>query len=192
MKVNSIIFATGNKDKLREAEHILGIEVKGTELEVDEIQSLDPIKVVIRKARDYYKLLGKPVFVEDSTAIFKALNKLPGPYLKDFYESLGNEGITKLLDGKDRTAEASTIVVYVDNFGKEHVFIGKLNGSIAKQPRGDKGWGWDPVFIPEGSSKTFGEMEESEKNKYSMRAKALKLFKKWLDSQEENQGVKIH
>ncbi len=184
MKVNSIIFATGNKDKLREAENILGIEVKGTKLEVDEIQSLDPIKVAVKKAKDYFVKLGKPLFVEDSTATFKALNKLPGPYLKDFYVSLGNEGLTRLLDGKDRGAEVSTVLVFVDEFGKEHVFLGKLNGSIAEKPRGDKGWGWDPVFIPKGSKKTFGEMEESQKNKYSMRAKALKLFKKWLDSQK--------
>ena len=180
MKVNSIIFATGNKDKLREAEDILGIRVTGTELEVDEIQSLDPVEVAIKKAKDYYKILGKPLFIEDSTATFKALNKLPGPYLKDFYVSLGNEGLARLLDGKVRSAEVSTVLVFIDEFGKEHVFIGKLNGSIAKKPRGDKGWGWDPVFIPKGSLKTFGEMGEAEKNKYSMRAKALKLFKKWL------------
>lgn len=182
MKVNSIIFATGNKDKLREAEHILGLEVKGTELKVDEIQSLDPVEVAVRKAKDYYKILGKPLFVEDTAATFKALNKLPGPYLKDFFEALGNEGICSLLDGKERSAEVSAILVFIDESGKEHVFIGKLKGSIAEKPRGEKGWGWDPVFIPKGSKKTFGEMEEIEKNKYSMRAKALKLFKKWLDT----------
>lgn len=184
VKVNSIIFATGNKDKLREAEHILGIKVTGTELEVDEIQSLDPVKVAVRKARDCYKLLNKPLFVEDTIVTFTALNKLPGSYIKDFYESLGNEGLARLLDGKARSAEVSTILVFIDESGKENVFIGKFNGSISEKPRGDKGWGWDPIFIPEGSNKTFGEMEEVEKNKYSMRARALKLFKKWLDSQK--------
>lgn len=97
---------------------------------------------------------------------------------------MGNEGLARLLDGKERSAEVSDIIVFIDEFGKDHVFIGKIDGLIAKKPRGDKGWGWDPVFIPEGSSKTFGEMEEAEKNKYSMRAKALKLFKKWLLTQK--------
>lgn len=184
MKVNSIIFATGNKDKLREAEDILGIKVKGTELEVDEIQSLDPVKVAIAKARACYQKLKKPIFIEDTSLSFEGFKGLPGTYINDFYKALGNEGLTELLNGKSRKAIAQVTLVYIESKNLEHIFVGQVKGYIAEKPRGDKGWGWDPVFIPEGSSKTFGEMEEKEKNKYSMRAKALKLFKKWLLTQK--------
>ena len=184
MKIDSIIFASGNKDKIREAESILGIKVEGTTLEIDEIQSLDTTEVTSKKAGAYYKELKKPVFVEDSAAIFKALEPLPGPYIKDFYEALGNKGICRLLDGKSRDVVARATVVFKDDVGGEQVFIGDVEGEIAESPRGDLGWGWDPIFIPKGSGKTFGEMTMEEKNKYSHRRIAFKKFAKWLNTQK--------
>ena len=185
MKRKSIIFATGNKDKLRETQSILDMPVEGTSLEVDEIQSLDPIKVAVAKARAYYKELKKPIFVEDSSASFKAIEPLPGPYLKDFYYALGGERLCRLLDGKSRDVIVKVIIVFINEKGREYIFESDVYGEIAEKPRGDKGWGWDPVFIPRGSDKTFGEMTEKEKSKYSMRKIALLKFKGWLETQGE-------
>ena len=179
--MRKIYFATTNEDKIREAKAILDVDVVGTDIEIDEIQSLDPVVVAIAKARAYHQKLKKPIFVEDGSASFKALNTLPGPYLKDFYEALGNDGLCKLLNGKKRDAVVRVVIVFIDSKNKEHVFTGEVEGEIVAKPRGKKGWGWDPVFRPKGSRKTFGEMTMNEKNKYSMRAIALQHFKKWLD-----------
>lgn len=178
--MEKIYFATTNEGKLKEARSILGISVEGTPLEIDEVQSLDPIEVATKKAEAYYDALKKPIFVEDNSLSIKALNELPGPYIDAFMKSLGNEGIVNLLKNvKDREVVAQATVVYVDEGGKKHVFIGKVKGLVANKPRGN-GFGWDPIFIPDGGKKTFGEMSLEEKNKYSMRAKALKKLKKRL------------
>lgn len=183
--MNKLIFATGNKGKLEEAKIILGIDVVGTNLEIDEIQSLDSVEVAVKKAKEYYKKLKKPIFVEDFSFNFKSLNGLPGVYIDSFLKALGNDGIISLLKNKkDRTAVAQATVVYIDKKGKEHIFIGKVNGKIALKQKGKNGFGWDPIFIPDGSKKTFAEMELKEKNKYSMRKKALMKFKNWLSKKK--------
>ncbi len=173
-----VYFATTNEGKLAEAREILGMEVVGTPLEIDEIQSLDPVEVAVKKARTYFQRLKKPIFVEDGSLFFESLNKLPGVYIDSFSKSLGNDGLAKLAGGSRAVAQVT--VVYIDKKDVENVFIGKVKGKIANRPRGEKGFGWDPIFIPEGSRKTFAEMEMAEKNKYSMRKKALLKFKRWL------------
>src|SRR3989344_6384035 len=97
--MEKIYFATTNESKLKEAKDILGMEVIGTPLEIDEIQSLDPVKVAIQKARDYYHRLKKPIFVEDISVSIDAFNGLPGPYIDAFMKTLGNEGIVRILSG---------------------------------------------------------------------------------------------
>lgn len=177
-----IYFATTNKGKLEEAREILGVEVIGTPLDIDEIQSLNPIEVATKKAQAYFDVLKKPLFVEDVSLAFEALGKLPGTYINDFWQVLGNGGLMALLDGKvKRSAVAQTTIVYIDAEAKEHVFIGVINGEISKSPRGSNGFGWDPIFIPSGSKKTYAEMSNEEKNKHSMREKALKKMGKWLN-----------
>ncbi len=182
MKINSLIFATSNKDKLKEAREILKVPLEGTSLEIEEVQSLDPVKVATLKAKEYYKILRKPLFVEDGSLSFAALNGLPGTYVNDVFKAIGNAGLVKLISGKNRQAIAKVAVVYIDNNAKEHVFIGKVEGSISDKPKGKNGFGWDAVFIPKGETKTFAEMTLQEKNKYSMRKKALLSFSRWLSS----------
>lgn len=178
--MQKLIFATGNKGKLAETKSILGFAVEGVSLDIDEVQSLDPVEVAVKKAKAYFFKLKKPVFVEDVSLIFKALGSLPGPYIDSFSKELGNEGMIELLNGKTREGTAQTTIVFVDKKGKEHIFKGLIKGRISRKPKGDNGFGWDPIFIPKGSTKTFAEMELKEKNKYSMRKKALQKFKKWL------------
>src|SRR3990167_10568003 len=176
----TMYFATTNQGKLKEASTILGVEVVGIPLEIDEIQSLDPIEVATKKARSYWSSLKKSLFVEDVALFIDSINGLPGTYIDAFMKALGNEGILEMLKGyKLRTATAQTTIVYVDGKGTEHFFVGKTAGCIALKPRGG-GFGWDPIFIPRGSKKTFGEMDLDEKNKFSMRARALLKFKKSL------------
>jgi non-canonical purine NTP pyrophosphatase (RdgB/HAM1 family) len=176
--MKTIYFATTNKDKLREAKDILKLDIEGIKVEVEEYQSIDPIIVATKKARAYYKKLKKPIFAEDVSLVFKELGKLPGPFIKYFLNELGNDGLVKLLR-TNRDAFAQVTIVFIDKSGKEHVFVGKISGTISRKPHGE-GFGWDSVFIPRGMNKTFGEMSINEKNRISMRAIALKKFKNWL------------
>lgn len=179
--MKKIYFATTNKGKLAEAKKTLGIEILGTPLEIDEIQSLDPVEVATKKARAYFDKLKKPILIEDVSLTFAEFGRLPGTYISDFLKQLGNKGLVKLLKGaKNRKAEAQTTLVYVNAVGS-HVFKGVVKGEIAEKPKG-VGFGWDPIFVPGGYKRTFGQMSMKEKNKISMRAIALKKFKKWLDN----------
>jgi non-canonical purine NTP pyrophosphatase (RdgB/HAM1 family) len=180
----NLIFATTNQNKIREAESILGVKISGLGLDVDEVQSLDPKEVAIKKGRAYFEKIKKPVFVEDTSLKLQALKDLPGPYIDSFMSTLGNEGILELLKGKNNKAIAEVHIVYVDS-ECEYVFKGRTTGTIAKSPIGDNGFGWDPIFIPGKQKKTFAQMELKEKNKYSPRRKAIKKFRLWLDKNKE-------
>lgn len=182
MNMNTLCFATSNKEKLKEARRILGVEIVGTHLKIDEIQSLDPIEVATKKAKAYFDVLKKPIFVEDISLSIKTLSGLPGTYIDAFMKTLSNEGIIYLMKGKkQRDVVAQATLVFVNRKGNPEIFIGRLKGEIANYPRGG-GFGWDPIFIPEGQSMTLAQMGPEKKNEISMRAIALNKFKNWLQN----------
>lgn len=178
-----LYFATTNQNKLTEAREILGVEVTGTPLEIPEIQSLDPHIVATQKAQDYFEELKHPLFIEDVSLSFTALNDLPGTYINDFSKALGNQGLCDLLTNQvDRSAVARTTLVYINSTGLQE-FTGEVRGTISPAPQGDTTFGWDPIFIPEGHTKTFAQMDPSEKNQISMRRLALEKLKDFLSKQ---------
>ena len=184
--MDKLHFATINKDKLKEASEILKRRIIGIPGDVEEIQSMDLEKVATQKATGYYQVLKKPLFVEDVALSFSALKGLPGAYINDFSKVLGNDGLIELLKNKkDRKAVASTVIAYIPEAGKVYKFKGVVKGTIAKKPRGDNGFGWDAIFIPNGEKRTFAEMTLKEKNKYSMRKKALEKFSNWIEGQDK-------
>lgn len=184
--MKGLIFGTTNEGKLAEARDILDVSVIGLALDVDEIQSLDNREVAVKKAQAYFQKAKKPLFIEDVSLIFAEFSLLPGTYIDAFSKALGNNGLAELLKGrKNRSATAITTIVYIYGTNKYEVFEGVVKGTVAKTPRGD-GFGWDPIFIPNGQTKTFGEMDLKTKNKYSMRKKALRKFKKWLSSSDKS------
>ncbi len=186
--MNKLFFATSNKDKLAEAREILSdIEIESVDFKIDEVQSLDSIEVATKKAKSYFEQIKQPLFVDDNALIFDVLNKLPGPYIGDFSKALGNEGLIKLLENhENRKALVKVAIVYIDENGMDHSFTGESLGQITTEPRGTNGFGWDPIFIPDGYSKTYAEMTTQEKNECSMRRKALDLFKAFILSSKAN------
>jgi XTP/dITP diphosphohydrolase len=171
-----MIFLTGNKNKVEEAQLILGDSIKITNKKIDlpEIQSTSVEEVIKEKLNAAYKIVKKPVFCEDTGIYIKNMNNFPGALIKFYLDHIGTKGIAKFNGGS--SAYAETVIGFHD--GKNvHFFKGRINGSIAKKPKG-KGFGWDPIFIPKNYNKTFGELTQEEKNKISMRAKAFKKFKK--------------
>ncbi len=180
-----LIFATSNQNKINEVSRILGnnLEIEGTSLEIDEIQSIDPVKVAEAKAKAYFNQLKTPLIVEDTSLSFNGLNGLPGPYINDFSKALSNKGLIDLLSSTDnRRAVAQVTFCLIVDENNIHTFEGKVEGTIANQEKGTNGFGWDPIFIPLGQEKTFAEMQDSEKDNYSMRAKALSLLQQYISA----------
>lgn len=154
------VFITGNQYKADYLAKLLDMPLDHQKVELDEIQSASLEEIVIRKAKQAYEQIGRPVLVEDVALGFNALHGLPGPFVKFFVESEnGLENMCRMLDGfNDRTAKAECMFAYYD--GKNcTVIAGSLVGSIADTPRGEGGFGWDRIFCPEGyEGKTRAEL----------------------------------
>lgn len=180
--MKSLTFITGNTTKVEHlARYLEGFSIEQKKLEVPEIQSLDLEEVAAEKAKAAYTLLGTPVLVEDTALTFEALNGLPGPLVKWFLESIGNDGLTNLLLGYDnRRAIAETCFALCDENGT-HLFKGTCKGKVPDAPKGD-GYGWDPVFIPEGSELTWAEFEIDQQKGVSMRRLAIEKLQVYLEA----------
>ncbi len=171
--MSDLIFVTGSQYKVLELERILGRNIIKKELDLPEIQSLSVERVVGEKARFAYQAVGHiPVIVEDTGLFINCWNGLPGALIRWFIETVGPEGICRMLNGfADRTASAQSVIAKYD--GSLSVYSGEVRGQIALSPRGTHGFGWDTIFIPEGETRTFAEMEAFEKDKSSMRRIAI-------------------
>jgi XTP/dITP diphosphohydrolase len=177
------IFVTTNEHKRREVETILGIGLERAAPDVLEVQTLDFAEVATHKARSAHDALGKPprpILVEDSGIVIGAWNGLPGALTKWFVSCVGNEGILRMLRGEDRRARAVCAVAVADNRGQVRVFQGEVRGEISPEPRGEGGFGWDPIFVPEGSELTYAQMGDA-KNEDSHRARAFRQVRGWLE-----------
>ncbi len=187
MVTTRIAFATSNKHKLQEANHVLkdyGVELYMAPAPKLEIQSSRLEDIAVYAAVQAHLILQKPVIVEDAGLFIPALKGFPGPYSSYVYKTIGVEGLAKLMEGvSNRRAYFLSVVAYADENGVK-VFTGRVDGVIAEKPRGSKGFGFDPLFIPYGSDKTFAEMELEEKNRYSHRAKAFRKLGEWLASRQ--------
>lgn len=181
MEHNSLVFITGNADKAKYLADYFHMPIEHRKLDLPEIQSLSLREVAEDKARRAYAIVGKPVLVEDVSVVFGALFPLPGPLIKWFVATLGNEGMCRLLDGyEDRGMTAEVMFAYCD--GKEvRTFSGIVKGTMAKEPRGDGGFGWDRIFIHEGFEKTRAEMTKEEWHEFGMRKIALQKLAKFLE-----------
>lgn len=174
-----ITFITGNAGKAEEVSRYLGLEIDHHSLDLEEIQSLDLEEVVKDKAMHAYEKIGKPVLVEDVSFVFHAFGKLPGPFIKWFLKELDNEGLCRLVDGKDRHCIATVCYGYCDG-EKVHLFDGSMAGTISDSPKGSNSFGWSSIFIPEGHDRTYAEMADEERASFAMRNKALKGVREFL------------
>ena len=173
------VFVTGRAEKAREAER-LGFRLERVDLDLAEPQALDPADIVESKARAAFARLARPVVVEDSGLGIKAWNGFPGALVKWLEKSAGLEAMARMLDRfPDRSATATCAVAY---FNGERVVParGEVSGAIAAAPRGEGGFGWDSLFIPDGSDRTFAEMSGEEKDRVSHRRRAWEALAREL------------
>ncbi len=178
-------FITRNRHKLEEASAALkpyGISLRMPppgipKLEIQD-QSLE--KIALLAARHAYQRLLAPLIAEDAGLFIDALNGFPGPYSSYIYRTIGVEGILRLMRGVgNRRARFKSAVACIYP-PYEEVFVGVAEGTITSSPRGEEGFGFDPIFIPSGENRTFAEMRVEEKNRFSHRAKAFRILGEWL------------
>ncbi len=183
--MKKILFATGNKNKVREAQSVLQIELEIADIELDEVQSMDLIYVAKKKAEEAFAILKKPVIIDDVGIFIAALNGFPGPFVKFMEESMGIKKLLDLLkDEKNRDIVVQSVVAF-HNGQEVFIFVGEVKGEIAREMRGTDGWGFDPIVIPAGQTQTYAELGFDKKNELSHRKKAFVKFKEFLDSQSK-------
>jgi len=196
-KLTEFFFATGNDHKIEEAKAAVsqfGIGIKKMdEFRKVEIQHPDLSEIASSALAVIVSQTDKPVFVEDSGLFVHQLNGFPGPYSSFTFETLGIDGILKLLeDSKSRKAEFRSAVAFGMNGKLLANFTSATEGTIQMQPRGKNGFGFDPIFVPMWTSKTFAEMELKEKTIYSHRAKAISKLALWyLNESKTNSELQL-
>jgi XTP/dITP diphosphohydrolase len=188
-----LIFATNNKHKIEEVQaiipssfHIISLKEAGIDIDIEE-----PYETLEENAREkaqvIYKLKGSPCFSEDTGLEVIALNGEPGVHSaryageeRSFSKNI-DKVLDKLKDQLNRSAQFRAVIcLFLHN--KEYLFEGVSKGHIIKERRGGEGFGYDPVFIPEGATKTFAEMSLVEKSHYSHRRKAVDKLVTFLNS----------
>ena len=176
----TINFVTSNLGKVKEFRQILEPEIKVNHilLSYPEIRSEDSGEIARQSAKELAEKFKKAVVVEDSGLFIESLNNFPGTYSATIHKKIGMDGILKLMEGiKNRKCTYKSAVAYCE-FGKKPVsFLGTEEGKIAESIRGNFGFGHDPIFIPEGSDKTYGEIENAEEKKKFRRIAVEKLRK---------------
>ena len=180
--------ATSNKGKATEFAkmfHEHGLELEIAYLKTIEIQSDSLENIAAYSSLQAFNTLNEPVFVEDAGLFINSLNGFPGPYSSFAYKTIGIDGVLRLVEGHDRTVVfKSVIALYAPDYGVV-LFKGECKGRLASFPRGENGFGFDPIFIPdEGDGRTFAEMETDEKNRLSHRGKATRRLIKWLKEKD--------
>lgn len=176
----SLYFITGNKNKFEEVKAILG-DVEQLDIDLPEIQDIDARNIVRAKLLEALNHKDGEFIVEDTSLYLDCLKGLPGPLIKWFMKTIGNDGLANLAEKLgDKKAEAKTIIGYAKNKDEIEFFEGVIPGKIVAQT-GVSGFGWDPIFQPDGHDKTFAEMTAEEKNGVSMRKIAVEKLKEFLN-----------
>jgi len=189
--MNQLIFATNNQHKVEEMNlalkgkfSIKSLKEAGIDIDIPEpYNTLE--ENAITKAKTIFQLTNADCFSEDTGLEVAALNGEPGVKSARYAGEKAefSDNVDKLLlnmqDKQDRTAQFKTIIALIKE-GQEYLFEGICKGMILKERQGGKGFGYDPVFMPEGSSKSFAEMTMEEKNIYSHRRKAADKLVEFL------------
>ncbi|MBW3582309.1 MAG: XTP/dITP diphosphatase [Euryarchaeota archaeon] len=181
-----LTFVTGNAGKMHEAKALLGDLVTlhqdtggYTEVQADTLE-----EVVRRGLYEVDRRLDNPFFLEDAGLFVDALSGFPGVYSAYAFKTIGWQGVLRLIAGlpeEKRSARFEAVVGYRDDRGVDHLFTGTAEGTLSADGRGDKGFGFDPIFIPRGHERTFGEMETDEKSALSHRGAAMGKLRHHLE-----------
>jgi len=187
----TIVFASNNEHKIKEINSLLGNSFKLLSLHdiniTEDIPEEEPLieTNALSKARYVYNATGMDVFADDTGLEIDALDGLPGVHSARFAgENKDSEAnISKVLsmlgNTENRRARFKTVIALILK-KREYLFVGIVNGTIIYEKKGMNGFGYDPIFLPEGKTCTFAEMDLAEKNTVSHRARAFEKLKDFL------------
>ncbi len=186
----SLLLATRNQHKIIEIKDILGKDIDY--LQIDDYLAIDIREAgrtltenSLTKARFAFEVTGKPSLADDSGLFITALDDAPGVfssrYGKDDAERIGRV-LSELSGVENREAAFRAVFVFYEASELYHIFEGECHGEITHEPRGSYGFGYDPIFVPRGYTRTFAQLGQKTKNRISHRAQALKKFRRFLDS----------
>lgn len=191
--MRKLVFATNNAHKLEEIRAIWGdkvevLSLKDIQCDVDIPETADTLEGnAVLKAEYIYRHYGLDCFADDTGLEVEVLNGAPGVYSARYAGGEGHDSeanMRKLLaemEGKtNRKAQFRTAICLIEG-GAEHLFEGVVKGEIIEEKRGASGFGYDPVFMPEGYTETFAEMGSEEKNRISHRARAVQALCAYLN-----------
>lgn len=186
--MKKVTYVTGNWAKIMSAKQTLeplGFEVEQIKMDTPEIQTDEIADVAKYSAKWASEELKKDVIKNDSGLIIPALNGFPGPYTHYADDTIGEDGILKLMEGiTKRDAYFKEVLAYCP-YGKEPVVFESITkGRIDTKKRGTYGWSWDFIFIPEGSDKTLGCYPDEERFKFWSNEGYIKLAK-YLSEEEK-------
>lgn len=183
-----LIFASSNASKTKEIQAILpegwalkNLDSMNLDIELEETGST-LVENALQKARQMFELTGKACFADDSGLEVDALHGAPGVYSARYAGPERNAQanmdklLTEMSNATMRTARFLTVIAYVDIDGHHYLFDGKVEGRIAYLQKGQHGFGYDPLFIPEGFDQTFGELPLEIKFQLSHRTRAIEKF----------------
>jgi XTP/dITP diphosphohydrolase len=189
--MKELVFASGNDNKVAEVEFKMGGSIKLRGLKSigcteDIPETGDTLEEnAIMKARYVWENFGVSCFADDTGLEVESLQGAPGVLSARYAGPQRNTRdnmallLSNLSDKSNRRARFRTIICLIDN-GVEHLFEGIVNGTIIEQGRGEEGFGYDPIFLPDGSDKTFAEMSMEEKNDLSHRGRAIAALTQFL------------
>lgn len=191
--MKKLVFATNNAHKLEEIRAILGDKVEILSLNdidchADIPETADTLQGnAALKAQYIYDNYGLDCFADDTGLEVEALNGAPGIYSARYAGGEGHDSeanmkklLSEMQNKDNRKARFRTVICLIED-GKEHFFEGIVNGSIIRERKGGAGFGYDPVFMPDGYSETFAEMGNDEKNKISHRARAVQKLCEYIN-----------
>lgn len=195
--MKKLVFATNNAHKLEEIRAILGDKVEILSLNdinchADIPETADTLEGNAElKAAYIYTNYGLDCFADDTGLEVEALNGAPGIYSARYAGGEGHDSeanmkklLTEMAGKTNRNAQFRTAICLIEK-GNKHLFEGIVKGQIIDAKRGNSGFGYDPVFIPEGYNETFAEMGNTEKNKISHRARAVAALCEYLQNEEQ-------
>lgn len=176
-----LIFVSMNEGKIKEAREALGIEIEIEKIKLEEIQSLDLEEIVRKKAEYAFKLIKKPLMVDDVGLFFDVWDGFPGPFIKFMEDIVGYDKVLRMLSGEKNRRVVIRSTIGLHDGKKIHIFQGEVRGTFQKEARGSFGWGFDPYFVPDGHQETFAQMGPERKHKISHRGLALKKLRTFLE-----------
>ena len=179
--METLTFASSNQNKFLEVQSILSIRnitIDFSKIHLVEIQSDSLEEIAREKAKTAFAKVRRQVIVEDDGLFIDSLGGFPGQYSSFVFRTIGNDGILKLLTGSaNRSAYFRSLIAFYNGITLS-ISEGRVDGRISERVTEGGGWGYDPIFVPDGTDLTFAELKKS-KNEYSHRKRALEKFAQW-------------